>query len=1314
MRGDLLADDERDDLGADGLQGLRRRAMLREERDEDPSYYDGDGTYPESVARLGEIGVLRDQRYVEVHIAPVRYDRGARGLRVARSIELRVAFDGDRWVRSAPATDRVYETVYRRSFLNYGQGRTFRLEPGSGDAIDAAPSESAAPLAGPIYKIKIRQNGVVRLDHARMLPTGFLASALSTWKLSSRGVEVPLQVRDVNTNGTMDPGDWVQFYGQALDDEPKAVLNTDIPGSDLDVFEASDFTDENVYFLTVETGTRSRMATRPSAATFTRTPPADFGAVAHAEVNDAWRPLGGADPWYWASTLSSPGTASRTDSVPLPGLASGTAPAQVTVRVRGTTEFSTVFPDHDTRVTLMNASSQVLATNDDNGTFDGRTIYTHDAPWTFPGSGAVLTDPAQVKLDLFTVPSITHSVILDWIEIRYRRTFQASGDALTFEYPDGDAEFIVSGLATSAPEAYEITGKVGTSGIAAPVRLTGGTVTGAGPFSIRFRVDNDPTIPNGTPRRFVVSGDAAATIPTDPDFFADTVSDLRNTATQADLIVVAHPAVLDSGPTAPLAQLLAFRASRGISSKVVLIGDVEDEFHDGLPGPLAIESFLTWVLSTNPGEGWASPKPAFVLLLGDGSYDYKAGTTNGNFVPTQILYQDQPELGYYASDNVLAAVQGADSMPELAVGRLPARTVAEANAMLQKVLDYEQSPPAGSWRRHAVLVADRGKNYDPNEAADFEATNDAAASYLKTPPHTVRKMRYWSDAAYCNESQASCNPATIKADIKAAVNGTDGFSDGAAIFQFEGHGNFDIWSDDIIFSKTDTDTLTNGTKLPWVLAHDCLTGGFHTTLTRSMGEDWVKRAGGGGVATFSPSWLSFIYLGRAVTDVLWNDVFGPPKERTIAVPVMDSLAQLCGQGATEACQSYVLLGDPAMGLVFPSVAPPTNVDATGANLSVDLAWTASTTPGARYDVYRKSTVAPFYVKANPTPVIGTTYADTNLTNTVTYTYYVVALDAEGFESRWSNFNSDCDVDGPDCVEATPLNPNAPAAPTGVTVTDKEVGGTLLVSWNANGESDIASYTVHWGTAPGSYSSSVNTAKNTSTILTGLTNGVTYHVAVKASNTSGLTSAFSLEKTGKPTFVRGVKAPRFITDLRIGKSGTNALLTWTPVTTDIYGKATTIANYEVYRGTTPTFVPVVGNRIGTPTGASFTDTNALQTGNPDYYYLVRAIDTGGNVGGLGHQLPNGIDTMTMGKAISPPGAVTLSWPAVTTDFDGKPTQIVRYEVYATDHRFTRDDIRLGLVPLLVSVTSPTATVTPPASNQFYSVLVVDARGNLSSF
>jgi hypothetical protein len=67
---------------------------------------------------------------------------------------------------------------------------------------------------------------------------------------------------------------------------------------------------------------------------------------------------------------------------------------------------------------------------------------------------------------------------------------------------------------------------------------------------------------------------------------------------------------------------------------------------------------------------------------------------------------------------------------------------------------------------------------------------------------------------------------------------------------------------------------------------------------------------------------------------------------------------------------------------------------------------------------------------------------------------------------------------------------------------------VTLAWDANTETDLAGYKVHYGTASGNYTSSVDVHKVTTAIVTGLTAGQTYYFAVTAYNTSNSESGYS--------------------------------------------------------------------------------------------------------------------------------------------------------------------------------------------------------------
>lgn len=71
---------------------------------------------------------------------------------------------------------------------------------------------------------------------------------------------------------------------------------------------------------------------------------------------------------------------------------------------------------------------------------------------------------------------------------------------------------------------------------------------------------------------------------------------------------------------------------------------------------------------------------------------------------------------------------------------------------------------------------------------------------------------------------------------------------------------------------------------------------------------------------------------------------------------------------------------------------------------------------------------------------------------------------------------------------------SPKAPEGVNITPGDQ--QLSVSWDAN-IGLVDGYKVYWGIESGNYTSSVDVGKTTTYTITGLTNGTTYYVAIKA-------------------------------------------------------------------------------------------------------------------------------------------------------------------------------------------------------------------------
>ena len=71
------------------------------------------------------------------------------------------------------------------------------------------------------------------------------------------------------------------------------------------------------------------------------------------------------------------------------------------------------------------------------------------------------------------------------------------------------------------------------------------------------------------------------------------------------------------------------------------------------------------------------------------------------------------------------------------------------------------------------------------------------------------------------------------------------------------------------------------------------------------------------------------------------------------------------------------------------------------------------------------------------------------------------------------------------------------------------GATVRLTWEANDESDLAGYTVYYGTSSGVYGVPVDVGNVLTHDVTGLTDG-TYYFVLTASDLSGNESGFSAE------------------------------------------------------------------------------------------------------------------------------------------------------------------------------------------------------------
>jgi hypothetical protein len=1268
-----------------------------------------DRSYPGDLATLGEVGYLRDQRYVELILTPLQVHPKSGTAQIAEEIELEIFLDGIGALGPSVSgrPDPRGKVLYRDAFLNPSQidPESARPQPEAFDATQQAVSPEAITTTT-AYRIGAKQEGIYRVSCAS-LPSCAVPDLIgvdpATFRLRNKGVEVPLRIIG-GGDGSFDLGDILEFYGQPQAD-PFTTLNCGPPTCATPVYEAADFTDTNVYLLDSPGSAGRLRMTALDGTPGGLTAEANFQDTAHVEVNDRFLPLADQDPFYWLPTLTADEvtTAFRDLTVPLPGIAPVAFTAPARVRLRGVTTLDGVNPDHRTRVTINGAGATQVTLD-----WDGDTTVNQDTS----ASQSILTNPTTVKVEVVAVPGISvDQVLVDYAEITYRRQFQAASDVLAFNFANQAAKFLVQGYSASPVLAYDVSRILaGTSDTREPRLVINGA---AGATSLTFQVAAEAP-PTGSTRRFLVLGPGGYRT---PDFVTVLPTNhLRETTNEADYLILAHPSLIDSTAGSAYSQFVDYLATvRGLTVKLVYIQDIYDAFSDSVANPEAIRSFLAYAHANWVGPSGTAPPPAYLLLVGDAVWDPKNNLNRSDWVdlvPTVIMLYDQSILKFYSADTWLASYLGADHSPDILHGRIPVRTQAQANAVFTKILAYTQSPPPGAWRADGYFLADVGNVVQETQL--FESEEDIMASNF-TPPWTQTKQ-YYAQPPYNAPVGGNGPVEQFKADFVSHWNSAH-----PAVASFSGHGAFDILGNDLFFRPADVPLLTNGAYQPFFYNSDCLSGGFHAVGVDSMAEAFLQSATGGSIGYFAPAGLSFTFFASTVSGQLFADLFGAEKLRELGTLTERARGALFQQGAIADMQGYAFVGEPALQLVLPAPQPPDSFSVSAGNSVVNLSWTPSPDPNSvGTNLYRTQNPAQPYVKLNGSPVTGTAFSDTTVSNGTTYFYRAVSVDAAGFEGAVTNTNADCGVsgppDGPQCRRALPQNLTPPIAPQGVKVRDTGIGTVLEVSWLANPEPDIQRYVVAYGTVSGSHPLTRNAGLATTFSLTGLTAGTPYFVVVRAVNTSGIQGGDSNEVSETPHVFNGVAPPATIRDLMVNRSGDDLVLTWSRVTTNIYGNPTAVDHYNIYRGSTPTFVPSNSvNRIGQIPDApnpSFTHSaGALAPG--DGYYLVSAEDLFGNASGLGGDLPAGIVTLAVAPA-STPGQLRLSWPAVTLTVTGQAAHISHYRLYGSTSPVPRSAINPTLL-IQDNIFQTFVEIPTPADPRFYyNLIVVDDRGNLSPY
>jgi hypothetical protein len=784
-----------------------------------------------------------------------------------------------------PSSPRFYEVSFPDSGATHlwlvdldAKGRATRRGPYAlGQSYGARPdtrqydwtqamidvARNRAPASSDAAYLTVSAAGMHRVTYESLSAAGVNLSGVPAGEIAllSRSGPVPRAVRGPSVFG---PGSVVEFYGD--------------PSPDL-------WSRTERYVLT--------RATDPNQVREIPVSVADWGgaqgtslAMARSEhVPPRWyyepaSPSG--TPWYQYELTATSGPVGR--NLPITASHPAGSEGTLTVRLWGGIDLEDPVPDHSVRI-LFNGIEVA------SRRFDGITPQVFEVPVTNVVAGS---NVVRVELPFDTGLSVDQ-IVIDGAELSYRTNaevrngkFQASQVTAVTTLEE---RIFADGVGDAVPDCIPIIPTEPNTPDCIPVNFSRTQVSIAG----RTSSQSIWVVSAGSVRELVasptsgLSGDLADS-PGSTLIVAD-----RNSLPQpaieaapalaglptgsAEYVVITHPAFADA-----VAPLLAHRQGQGLTTALVDVEQLYRRYTAGNAHPDAIRSFMR--------EHAQALGMRFLVLVGGANYNsvglLPQGTSTLSHIPTPYVPLNQ--LVNFAPGDALYGDITGDYVAEVAVGRLPVRTVAEASEAVRKILAYEAQPATGRF----MLVSG---GQDTALGLDFRAATTGFASTLSPS---------WAQTRVDVDTLGAAGARTAL---------IDGLNFGQSLISYTGHSGPIQWGFEPLLTASQVSALPANANQPFLLQFGCWTTYFLSPVTLTMGNAWVLTPNAGASGVFGSTVLLEQVNHDAVAAALGPRLQSGHRLGDAVEAARRALAPaLPLHGGSEVLAGITLLGDPAMPL----------------------------------------------------------------------------------------------------------------------------------------------------------------------------------------------------------------------------------------------------------------------------------------------------------------------------------------------------------------------------------------------------------------
>ncbi len=344
--------------------------------------------------------------------------------------------------------------------------------------------------------------------------------------------------------------------------------------------------------------------------------------------------------------------------------------------------------------------------------------------------------------------------------------------------------------------------------------------------------------------------------------------------TNADYIMIAHPDFIST-----IAQLKTYHNNNGLNVEIVDINDIYARFSSSIVDPNAIKTYITELAKYNNLE--------YVLLVGSDNYDYKGYLSVEHYSHIPSLYTAlDDEIRYTPADSLYTDIDN-DGTPDIAIGRIPARTTQELQLLIDKQMTFVEQ---NNQQFSAHFIADA-------EDENYSYTN-ISSELINLLPDTWTKTTTYRDNFNNN------------AGVRQSI--IDNFATHPRLTAYLGHSSRRLWfSFPSPFTYNDIDSLSNDESASVIVQWGCWNSYYVEPSANTMAHRFLFNNDKGGVAVFGASALTLVSSEKAFAKLLLPEF--SVTAQTIGKSMINAKKQLANKGKyKDIIIGWNLLGDPAL------------------------------------------------------------------------------------------------------------------------------------------------------------------------------------------------------------------------------------------------------------------------------------------------------------------------------------------------------------------------------------------------------------------